>query len=249
MPDGPRPGALDTVLESLRSSPAYDARDVDVVLADICERAAGVLRADGVGLAVAARARRLRTLHASDDAVRTLERRQVQREQGPVVDVVAAGAPVLVADLRAAVGSRWPGLVSDGAVVPFRSSLSVPLRGAASAAGTLSFYRRRLPAFTAADATVAGSLGAILAAYLSAAARLQHREALAGQLQTALESRIVIEQAKGMLAERWQVSLEEAFERLRRYARSHNLRISDLAERVVRGDPPPVGPEDGQDPS
>jgi len=184
----------------------------------------------------------LAVVASSSEETRLLEIFQLQNNEGPCLECVRTGQPVTSDDLGADV-ERWPLFVPRAVAAGFRSVAAVPMRLRNDVIGGLNLFhdmetpidadqRRLAQAF--ADVATIGILQR----------RTVHRTAqLAEQLQHALNSRVAIEQAKGVIAERRQVSMVGAFEALRRYARDHNLRLTDAAAAVVRGDLDPEVPE------
>ena len=137
-------------------------------------------------------------------------------------------------DLAAADG-RWPGFAAVALEAGFRSADAVPMRLRSQVIGALNLFRSEPGALSDSDVIVAQAL-----ADVATIALLQHRTAVAAevvneQLTGALNSRILIEQAKGIIAERHHLDMEQAFSRLRSHARNTNQRLSDLADEVVHG--------------
>jgi hypothetical protein len=178
---------------------------------------------------------------SSSEETRLLEIFQLQNNEGPCLDCVRTGTQVMSPDIAAEAG-RWPLFAPRAADVGFTSVAALPMRLRSDVIGGLNLFQsggltigddqRRLgQAF--ADVATIGILQR----------RTVHRSALlAEQLQFALNSRVVIEQAKGVIAERHKVGMHLAFEALRRTARDGNLKLTDAANAVVRGeiDPQPV---------
>jgi len=225
--------------------------DFDVVdlLTSLCDSCVESLDVFAAGVMIADPGGRLQVLASSSNAMRTLELLQLQSDEGPCVDAYRRGAPVVVEDLSAQAG-RWRRFAPEALAAGIRSTHSLPMRLRGQTVGALNLFR-----------VATGSLGddveaAQALADVATIAILQHRGAvnareLNDQLNHALNSRIVIEQAKGRVAEAANLDMDRSFERLRRHARRHNLRLADLAEDVVVGrvhpgalDPlPPRAPE------
>jgi hypothetical protein len=183
--------------------------------------AAGLLLTDGTGagepVAVA----------ATDEAVRAL----VVKE-GPGRECHRAGIPVGTSALHQAV-PRWPDFAAGALAAGYGAAFAVPMRWREETIGALVLFRPAsgpLPDGTAQLAQALADVSTI--GVLQRRARRQ-REQLADQLQTALESRVLVEQAKGLLAERWQVSVDAAFTALRRHARTRRMRLADLAQGLL----------------
>ncbi len=184
----------------------------------------GILLADPRGV--------LHIVAASSEATRTLEVFQLQRDQGPCLDCYHSGAPVSVADLRAA-AARWPLFVEAATEAGFASVHAVPLRLRDNMLGTMGLFGAHVGALNDDDVDLGQAL-----AYVAAVAIVQDKvsadqAAVNEQLQVALNSRVVLEQAKGVLAQRGNLDMDRSFAALRRYARDHNLRLTDVASAVA----------------
>ena len=193
--------------------------------------AAGLVLSDaGNGLRVAA---------SSNDRMQLLELFELQYDEGPCLDSYRTGEPVRCDDLADAAG-RWPAFVPEAASSGYASVYAVPMRLRNQIIGSLNLLGARTHALDDAGLVEAQALADVATIGI-----LQHRAAaeqrlLAEQLQYALQSRILVEQAKGILAEYAQVDMDTAFAALRQYAREHNERLVDiadaLAERRLRAD-------------
>ncbi len=187
----------------------------------------------------------LHVMAASRERTRLLELFQLQSREGPCLDAWRSGVPVVVDDLEQA-AERWPTFVPEALSVGFRSVFAVPLSLRDRQLGALNLFNVEVHEPVRDDRVVTQGLADIAAIGL-----LQHRTLLesqlaAQQLQNALKSRIMVEQAKGILAERYGGTIDESFERLRAFSRDHNRRLSDVARLVVDGVaelPPVQGPD------
>jgi GAF domain-containing protein len=155
----------------------------------------------------------------------------LSHEANPLQDSFRSNAPVAVPDLGD--GARWPEFTADIAQAGFTSVYAVPLCGRAEVIGALALFLG--PGARPFAARVARAVADMAAVVVSQARALRRAEELARQLQHALDSRVVIEQAKGVLAERLGLDMRTAFGALRGYARSHNTRVSELAASIVDG--------------
>lgn len=185
---------------------------------------AGLLLADAAGV--------LHVMAASSDATRDIEAFQLQREEGPCLDCYRGGRPVLVDDVRAE-SARWPLFVPAATAAGFVSVHAVPMRLRETVLGTLGLFHTEPGALSPEDLDLAQALAHVASVALVAERALSDSAAINDQLQTALRSRVVLEQAKGVLAERGHLEMTDAFAALRRYARDHNVKLTDLAQRVV----------------
>jgi transcriptional regulator with GAF, ATPase, and Fis domain len=187
--------------------------------------AAGLLVTDGQGP--------LQVVAASSERTRLLELFQLQTDQGPCVDCFHSGQPVSVSDLARA--GRWPRFTAAAAEVGFASVHAVPMRLRAEVIGALNFFSTQPGTMDESKLRLGQALADVATIGLLQQRAIHRRDALTEQLQSALNSRILIEQAKGVLAERLHVGVEEAFTALRGAARSRNQRLSDLALAIVEG--------------
>ena len=207
----------------------FDVVDVLTALADSCVE---VLDVAAAGLMLASPKGDLRVLASSTEAIRLLELFELQADEGPCVDCYRTGRPVMDFELEKA-GDRWPRFAPKAVEAGFGSVQALPMRLRSQSIGALNLFRIEKGPMPDEDVVVAQAL-----ADVATIAILQHRAAadarlLNDQLRDALSSRVVIEQAKGVVSEQAGTDMEQAFIRLRRHARNHNLRLSDLAEAVA----------------
>jgi transcriptional regulator with GAF, ATPase, and Fis domain len=186
--------------------------------------AAGLLLADPRG--------ELRVVAASSEAARLLELFQLQNDQGPCLDCFRSGQPVTVTDLPAQ-ADRWPRFAAGARDAGFTAVQALPMRLREQVIGALNLFRAAPGPFDPAGISIGQALADVATISLLHERSMRHSETLNEQLQTALDSRVIIEQAKGKLAERLGVDMNQAFSLLRDFARSRNLRLSDLARTFV----------------
>jgi GAF domain-containing protein len=210
--------------------------DFDVVdlLTLVAERCVEVLEVTAAGLMLVAPEGDLRLVAFSSEAVRVVELFELQAEEGPCLDAYRSGAAIVNLDLTK-VGSRWPNFTPVALEAGFKSVQALPMRLRGVIIGALNLFRAEEGDMEESDIVAAQAL-----ADVATIAILHHRAASEAQvvneqLTLALNSRIVIEQAKGVLAERAGLDMDHAFARLRRYARDHNLRLVEVARGVVDG--------------
>jgi GAF domain-containing protein len=208
--------------------------DFDVIefLQMITARTSELVAAPAVGLLLADGRGRLQFMAASDEATRLLELFQIQHNEGPCLDAFTTGAPVVNADLRQAV-NRWPTFAPRAAASGFRSVHALPLRLRSTVIGALNLFGADAGTLQPDDVKIVQALADIATIGLLQEKAIRHGEALTEQLQHALNSRVVIEQAKGALARTHHVSIDAAFDLLRSYARNNNRKLVDLARLVV----------------
>jgi GAF domain-containing protein len=228
----PRQALLARALVELADTLVADF-DVVELLTRLADRCVEVLEVEAAGLMLAGADGELRVMASSSETMRVLELFELQAEEGPCLDCYRSGGPVSNLDLAA--DPRWPRFAAEALAAGFGSVHALPMRLRGTVIGALNLFRAEAGEMPRADLDSAQAL-----ADVATIAILQHRATLEAQvlnqqLQHALNSRIVIEQAKGMVAERAGLNMQLAFSALRTYARNHNLRLVDVAEAVIDG--------------
>ncbi|OKK01215.1 transcription antitermination regulator [Amycolatopsis sp. CB00013] len=163
-----------------------------------------------------------------------LQRPFAVAEEGPALESFETGKDVAVHDLSAEV-SRWPGYVARMAGQGYAAVSALPLRAMDETVGSIAFLSAETVVLSGEDYRLGRALADVATLCLLQQRELRHYRTLSEQLQQALDSRVVIEQAKGVLAERAGIGLGTAFDRMRSFARSSNLKLSDVARGVVEG--------------
>ncbi|MGK5738074.1 ANTAR domain-containing protein [Micromonospora sp. URMC 103] len=209
----------------------FDVIEFLHVLADRCVQLLGVSAA---GLLITDQQDNLQVMAASSERTRLLELFQLQTDEGSCVDCFRTGQPVSAIDLRSA-GHRWPRFTAAAAEVGFTAVHALPMRLRSDVIGALDLFDTRPGALDEGKIRIGQALADVATIGLLQQRAIHDRDILAEQLQTALDSRILIEQAKGVLAERLHVDVGEAFALLRSSARSRSRRLSDLAQAIVDG--------------
>jgi transcriptional regulator with GAF, ATPase, and Fis domain len=211
--------------------------DVIDFLHVLTNRSAQLLHVSAAGLLLADPRGELRVVAASSEAARLLELFQLQNDQGPCLDCFRTGQPVEAADLAVA-ARRWPRFVPAARQAGFAAVQALPMRLREQVIGALNLFSVDAGALAPADVRVGQALADVATISLLHERSMRHSDALNEQLQTALNSRVIIEQAKGKLAERLGVDMDLAFTLLRDRARTSNRRLSDLARAFVDGSEP-----------
>jgi|SRR5882724_9559690 len=217
--------------------------DFDLIefLQVLTERCVQVLDVTAAGLLLTDQRDTLQLVAASSERTRLLEVLQLQTDDGPCVDCFHTGQPVSVADLAAE--ARWPRFTAAATQVGFTSVHAVPMRLRQQVIGALNLFDIAPAVLDKARLRAARALADVATIGLLQQRAISRRDLVTEQLQGALHSRIVIEQAKGVLAERHTLDMDEAFTLLRGYARDHSRRLSDLARDVIDATvyiPPPA---------
>jgi transcriptional regulator with GAF, ATPase, and Fis domain len=209
-----------------------DEFDVIEFLQMVTARTAELADVSAVGLLLADHHGQLQFMAASDEETRLLELFQIQHHEGPCLDAFQTRAPVVNADLREATG-RWPMFAPRAARSGFRSVHALPLRLRTEVIGALNLFGTETSTFDPADIKVVQALADVATIGLLQERAIRRAEVLAEQLQGALNSRVIIEQAKGALARIHGVSVDDAFERLRAYSRQNGRKLGEVAQAVI----------------
>ena len=209
------------------------ASDFDIVdfLHGLSEDSVEILRAEAAGVMLADARGGLRLIASSDERMRLLELFELQGAQGPCLDAFSSGRAVQATATDSRI--RWPVFASRASGAGFQMMCAVPLRVRTNVIGALNLFRGSDEPFTGTEMEVAQAMAEMAAIGLIQERALRERNLLTEQLQAALNSRVVIEQAKGMLAEYLNMTVDDTFKLLRTYARDHNRRLSQVASDVV----------------
>ena len=191
--------------------------------------AAGLLLADPHG--------ELQVVAASSEAARLLESFQLQNDQGPCLECFRSGQPVSAADLTAE-ADRWPRFAASAQQAGFAAVQALPMRLRDQVIGALNLFRAEPGAFDPGAVDIGQALADVATISLLHERSMQQSDILNEQLQTALNSRVMIEQAKGILAQRLGLGMTQAFNVMRDFARNHNLRLADVAQSIIDGTAP-----------
>jgi hypothetical protein len=188
--------------------------------------AAGLMLADGIG--------ELRVMASSSERARLLELFELQNAEGPCLECYRTGTSVAIPDL-AREEHRWPRFAVQARDAGFRAVQALPMRLRRTTIGALNLFRADVGAPKPRDLLIAQAFADVATIGILQERLVREAQTTTAQLQIALDSRIAIEQAKGVLAERAGVSMDEAFHALRNYARRTHHRLSELARSVVEG--------------
>jgi len=201
------------------------------VLHDLVERITELVGVAGAGVSLAENGQ-IRFATAINDAIATIERVEEDTQAGPCVDAHRSGDAVLVPDLRDD-PHGWPAVAKAALELGVIGVAGIPMHLDAVELGAVSLYATERRDWSADDVSVARLLADMATAYVAHASALQQSRRLTEQLQEALDTRIVIEQAKGMLAAERKISVDDAFEVLRAHARRHHASLRSVADAVV----------------
>jgi len=206
--------------------------DVPVLLDRLTGECARLLDVTAAGLLLADRRGALHVVAASSQRAADLEAFQAQRAQGPCHDCYNDGRPVLVPDVAAA-ADRWPGFVPAALTQGVASVHAVPLRLRDQVLGALGLFGSAPGELNDRDLRLAQALADVATVAMIQDRVASDRQAVNHQLQTALDTRVVLEQAKGALSQHNGLDMPDAYAALVRYARDHNLKLAQLARAVV----------------
>ena len=211
-----------------------DDYDVVDLLHQLVTNCVGLLGASAAGLLLDDQQGNLAVVASSSETMRLLEIFQLQNNEGPCLDCVRSGTAVTSGDLSAE-RARWPRFVPAALDAGFRSVAAVPLRLRAETIGGLNIFNAAAEPVPDEDRRLAQALADVATIGILQRRSAHRSSMLSEQLQHALNSRVAIEQAKGVLAERHGVDMDDAFGMLRGYARDHNLKLTDVANAVTSG--------------
>jgi transcriptional regulator with GAF, ATPase, and Fis domain len=209
----------------------YDVADLLYRLVEHCVRLLDVAEC---GLLLSDQRGGLNVMASTDEQTRQLELYQVQTQEGPCLDCFHSGEPVSVPDLNAAL-DRWPRFAPAAREHGYAAVHALPMRLRDDIIGALNLFSTHPGDLTDDDAHIARALADVATIGILQQRAIHHSESVVAQLEGALRSRVIIEQAKGVLAERGGMDVEQAFRRLRMYARNTNARLSVLAADIVNG--------------
>jgi GAF domain-containing protein len=209
--------------------------DYDVIdlLHRLCDDSVALLPVDAAGLLLSDQRGTLRVVSSSTEQVHLVELFQLQADEGPCLDCFRTSRQTVAADLDDE--PRWPRFVARARQAGYRSVHALPLRLRSETIGALNLFGSTPGALSTHTLRVGQALADVATIGILHERALRRQEVLAEQLQGALNSRVIIEQAKGMLAERGRIDLPQAFALLRSHARARQQRLSDLARDVVNG--------------
>ena len=214
------------------SNELVDDYDVVEMLSNLTMACAELLNVASAGLLLADKQGNLHLMASTSERTHHLEVFQLQREEGPCLDCYADGEPVIVPDL-AAEEERWPQFCPAAEAAGFRSVHALPMRLRETLLGTLGLFGEATGRLDDDDLALAQALVHVASVAIVNEKSATDLATVNSQLQHALTSRVVLEQAKGVIAHTGGIEMQDAFAVLRRYARDHGRRLSDVASQVV----------------
>jgi transcriptional regulator with GAF, ATPase, and Fis domain len=211
-----------------------DDFDVLEFLSMLVERCVELLDVAAAGVVLSDQKGGLRMAAASSEQARLVELFAIQADDGPCPDCVRTGRPVSSANL-ATEDARWPRFAPAARAAGFQATHAVPMRLRRTVIGALNLLNIQPNGVGEASVQLGQALADVATIGMLQQRALHDGAILAEQLHTALNSRVVIEQAKGVLSAHGGLDMHDAFTALRAYARSHDLRLSDLARAIAEG--------------
>lgn len=208
----------------------YDVVERGQQLVDYCVE---LLDVDGAGIMLVGPDRRLQTLAASSERLTQVEMVQLRTGRGPCVQCFATGSEVAESDLRTS--RHWPQFTAAALAAGYHSVHALPLRLRTETLGAMNLFRRQPGSLSAADRRAGQGMADIATIGILQERAVSRGTALTEQLQGALTSRVLVEQAKGVIAARADMDMDAAFGLLRRFARQHNRRLAEAARAVIEG--------------
>jgi len=206
--------------------------DVVELLKDLTDECAQLLDVASAGLLLADTAGVLHVVAASSEQTRSLELFQLQRDEGPCLECYRTGVAVSIADLNEH-AQRWPQFVPAARMRGFVSVHAVPMRIQDRVLGALGLFGNAVGSINGEDLRLGQALAHVASVALITGNASADQAHVNQQLQIALDSRVYIEQAKGVIAEYLNVNMDEAFELLRRYSRDHNVKLTDVSQALA----------------
>ncbi len=207
----------------------YDVLDLLHTLVDEC---VGLLDATAAGLMLAGPDGVLQVLASTSEESHLIEVLQQETGSGPCVECYTTGVPITISDI-AGTGDRWPEFRDAAVALGFQSVHGFPMRVRGRTIGAMNLFRTDTGELSAEDIAIGQALADVSTISILQERTIRESAVVNDQLQRALNSRILIEQAKGMISHISTVDTNEAFQRLRSHARAHNTSLRDTAEAVL----------------
>jgi hypothetical protein len=211
-----------------------DTYDLIDFMQTLAERCVELLNVTSAGIMLADPNGKLRHIACSSEQMRLVELLELQLAEGPCFDAYNDQAAVRCDSLHNA-EARWPQFAPHARKGGFEAVSAVPMRLRSEVIGALNLFSSQNAAMTHQDLALAQAMADIATIGILQERAIHDSLAFSAQLEVALESRIVIEQAKGIVAERDRVSVDDAFQLIRRFARHHNRLLSDTARQIIAG--------------
>lgn len=231
-PDGNREGLLSHALVELADTLVHDF-DLVMFLQTLSGRCVDLFGLASAGVMLQDSSNVLQVIASSDERGRTLELMELQSREGPCLDAYRSHTAVQAVAQDAA--DRWPAFASQGRELGYQAYTAVPMRLRDRTVGALNLFSEQPRLLPERDLRDAQAMADVATIGLLNERAVREARLVAEQLQHALTSRVVLEQAKGVLAVKLDCEVDDAFLTMRDHARNHNLRLGDIARGVVDG--------------
>lgn len=232
MPATPREYELARAFVTLADTLVADYDVVDL-LQNLVDTSVALLNSDAGGLLLADEYGALTLVASTSEETNLVELLQIESNQGPCVEAFRGGELIEVPDIRTE-GDTWPDFRAGALAQGFHAVVAVPMRLRDDTIGTLNLFRATAGLMDPADVAIARGLADIATIGIMHERAVRESDLARAQLQNALNSRVIIEQAKGVIAQLHGVGMDDAFRTLRHYARNNNVALRDVADLVVR---------------
>lgn len=209
----------------------FDVVDLLQLLVDECT---ALFDAAAAGILLLSPTGELEVIVSTSERSEFVELMQLRVGEGPCVEAVTTGRVVSVANLDH-ISDRWPAFAEDARRSGFASLHAIPMRLRASTIGSLNLFRDRVGELNHPDAVAARTLADIATISILQQRLVEESTIAQEQLQRALNSRVIIEQAKGYLAQSRGLDMDTAFQQIRSHARSTRTRLAEVATEIVAG--------------
>lgn len=221
------------LLQALRNFASVMGRsyDINAMSIQLGERVTEALGALGAGVSVAGTDGRLKFVTATSEKIVGIEEIQEKAQEGPCVVAFQSQQPVAVPDIQQAI--EWPEYRETALELGLKAAVGYPLSYQDTRLGALDIYADERRQWSEDDLDVLGVFADMATAFLVRNAELAESRDMARQLEGALDSRVLIEQAKGVLANEYGITVDAAFDRLRRYSQDQNIKLTDVCAAVV----------------
>lgn len=210
-----------------------DDYDVVELLQTLVERSAAIFDAAAAGIVLVDETGHLDVLASTDEDTRLVEVMQLKADQGPCIESYRTGLVVSVADITA-VEERWPAFAARTAELGFRSVHSVPMRLRETTIGSLNLFGARIGELSPENAAAARALADVATIGILHERAVRESDLTTMQLQHALDSRVIIEQAKGVVAYMHDIGVDASFALIRNHARNTSTPLTEVARRIVQ---------------
>jgi ANTAR domain/GAF domain len=200
----------------------------------LTDRSVELLGAAAAGLMLADQRGNLRVVASSAESARLLEVFELQNAEGPCLDCFHTGEQLVNLD-EATMQARWPNFWAEATQLGFRSAHALPMRLRDEVIGAINLFGSSAVQLSADEVAVGQAMADVATIGLLQERSVLQKEVLVEQLQTALNSRVLIEQAKGVLSERAQLPIDEAFTMMRSQARRQGTTLTAIATEIVNG--------------